>query len=440
MHQSGTRELASKLQRRDLIGIWIFVTVWCVFTFALFYVFAFQAKSVFGASVTGLMALIGVYMLWRTIRMTLDAQKFGVVSLTPRQGPPVRPGGRFAAQLKFHDTSPAAREIEAELLCRHVTWSKDLRGGTAVEEETVWTARNTFPLRQTGLGASAEISFDIPADARPTDLPGERPGDSKWTRFRLETGKPLHFHRWEVAVAARTPGLDLERSFPVVIEPAPAGAGADTQEAAAISAAPPPRRGGKLNWIVAALMLGYAASFVVDFRSIGTPGHGTPTPAVPRPAAINLALLPDPPPQTPWTTDTSSWSMPMPTYARYLGIAANGIRSTRADGQELFTFDEIVIEKNPAWPEVEYFEVRFRVTYYDDKSGDTGTASGIDTRVGDFHGKLTAESPALVLRNRSILAPIPKGNIVSMRYNLAVNAVTWGRKYVGEKSREITAR
>ncbi len=130
----------------------------------------------------------------------------------------------------------------------------------------------------------------------------------------------------------------------------------------------------------------------------------------------------------------------MPPYARYLGIAANGIRSTRADGQEQFTFDEIVIEKNPAWPEVQYFEVRFRVTYYDDKSGDTGSAGGFDTRIGDFHGKLTAESPALVLRNRSIVGPTPKGNIVRMRYHVAVNAVTSDRKYVGEKSREITAR
>lgn len=438
MQQSGTRELASKLERRDIIGAWIFVSIWCVFTFGIFYVFAFRAKSVFGGSISGVMALLGVYMLWQTIRLTLDLKKFGVVSLTPRQGLPLRPGGRYVAQLRFHDTSPAVREIEAELLCQHVTWSRGTKGATDVSEETVWTTRKAFPLRQTGLGASAEISFEIPADARPTDLPGERSGDSGWKRFRLEQGKPLHFHRWEVAVTAQVPGLDLERNFAVVIEPALANATADKPEAA-IAAASEPRRAWNLKWLGPALMLGIAATIFADFLSIGMPGHGTSTPAAPQPTAP-MAPPPELPPQTPWTTDTSTWSMPMPTFAPYLGIAANGIRSTRANEQEHFSFDEIVIEKNPARAEVEYFELRFRVTYYDEKSGDTGSAGGFDTTLENIRGKLTAESPILVLRNRSIVAPIPKGNITRMRYHLAVNAVSSRPKYVHEKSREIASR
>ncbi len=437
MHQSGSRDIASRLERRDLIGIWIFVSIWCAGTFAFFYVFAFRAKSVFGGSVTGFMALLGVYMLWRTIRLTLDMQKFGVISLTPRQGLPVRPGGRYVAQLKFHDTSPAAREIVAELLCQHVTWSKGTRGSTAVSEETAWTTRKAFPLRQTGLGANAELSFDIPADARPTDLPGERPGESGWTRFSLEEGKPLHFHRWELAVTAQVPGLDLERSFAVVIEPALTDA-TTNKPAAAVATAAEPRRAWK-NWLGPALMLGFVVTFFADFRSIGIPGLGTSTPAAPQPAAP-MAPPVELPPQTPWTTDTSTWSMPMPIYAPYLGIAANGIRSTRTNGKEHFSFDEIVIEKNPARAEVEYFELRFSVTYYDEKSGDTGSAGGFDTRIENIRGKLTAENPVLVLKGRSIDAPVPQGIITRMRYHLAVNAVSSRPKSVHEKSREITGR
>lgn len=441
MQQSGTRELASKLERRDIIGAWIFVSIWCVFTFGIFYVFAFRAKSVFGGSISGVMALLGVYMLWQTIRLTLDLRKFGVVSLTPRQGLPLRPGGQYVAQLKFHDTSPAAREIEAELLCQHVTWSRGTKGATDVSEETVWTTRKAFPLRQTGLGASAEINFEIPADARPTDLPGERSGDSGWKRFRLEEGKPLHFHRWEVAVTAQVPGLDLERSFAVVIEPALANATADKPEAA-IAAASEPRRAWNLKWLGPVLMLGFAATFFTDFRSIGLPGQGTAIPAAPQPTTPMAPMAPPPelPPQTPWTTDTSTWSMPTPTFAPYLGIAANGVRSTRANGQEHFSFDEIVIEKNPAQAEVEYFDLMFSVTYYDANSGETSSAGGFSTRLEDIRGKLTAERPVLVLTNRSVVATTPGGNIVRMKYYLGINAVSPNRQRVHEKSRAIASR
>lgn len=442
MQTSDIRDKASKEQRNGLVASWIFVLIWCACTFAGFYIFAFQARSVFGGAITGLMALLGVYMLWHTIRETLASQKFGVVSLTPRQGLPPRPGGKLTAQLKFHDKAPEATEIEAELRCQYVTWSRGSRGKTDVSEEKVWTNSKVFSLRNTGMAASADISFDIPADARPTDLPGERPSEPVSSKRYPAAGELMHFYRWEVAIVAKVRGLDLERSFPVVIDPALANADAAATAIATAPASPEAtpqknigQRIGRLASVV--FVIGFMATFFFPgylFQS-GPINRSSTTAVAPLPAEPQPTL----PPQTPWKTDTSAWSMPLPTFASYLGIAANGIHSTRSDTEERFTFDEIVIEKNPARAEVQYFELRFSVTYHTAESGDTGTAGGLDTRVEDIRGTLTAENPVLVLRNISVVARIPKGAIIKTRYHLASNATARPR-FVHEKSREITSR
>jgi hypothetical protein len=233
MRQSDTRDTT-------LQWPWLFIVIWCALTFFSFYMVAIRGNSIGGSLVSGLMALFGVYMAWRRVRMTLDLKKFGVVSLTPRPGAPARPGGQFVALLRLHETSPATTEIEAEIRCQHVRVCRSSKGGVVVTEEAVWTSRKGFPLRQRGLGASAEISFDIPADARPTDLPEDRGGESAKMRFICEGGEPRHFHRWEVAFLAQVSGLDLDRGFVVIIEPDLAAATPDAQEA--VTAAPDPRR------------------------------------------------------------------------------------------------------------------------------------------------------------------------------------------------------
>lgn len=212
---------------------WILIVIWCTLIFSSFYLAVFRFESLGGGFVAGLMSLLGVYMIWRKVRKTLDLRKFGVVSLTQRWSTRARPGGQLVALLRIHDKATAAREIEAEIRCQHVTWSKGAKWSTWIEENgetswgrnviknelAVWTSRKGFPLLRRGLGASAEISFDIPDDARPTDFPRDRGDESALMRFRREGEELQHFHRWEIVVVAQVPGIDLERSFAVIIEP-----------------------------------------------------------------------------------------------------------------------------------------------------------------------------------------------------------------------------
>lgn len=198
---------------------WLFIVIWCALVFSSFYmVVAFRSESLVGLFVTGLMSLLGVHFIWRKVRKTLDVRKFGVVSFTQRWDTRACPGGQLAARLRIQDSVPAAREIEAEIRCHRVTWSTGSRK-PIVSELVVWSSTKRFPLLQSGLGTGAEINFDIPADAKPTDLPEDRGDESALLRFRREGGETRHYHRWEIVVIVQVPGVDLERSFTVIIEP-----------------------------------------------------------------------------------------------------------------------------------------------------------------------------------------------------------------------------
>jgi hypothetical protein len=425
---------------------WLIIFVWCALWFFVSYM-AFRQDRLDAMAIAGLAVLLGIYIGWRGVRVALDLKKFGVVSLTPRLGASARPGGRFVGLLRFQDKVPAMPEIEAEIRCQHVTWFAYSSGKASRTEEVVWSSRERFPLRCRGLGAGAEISFDIAADARPTDLAEEH--DEEFDRFRRDGGEARHFHRWEIAVVAQVPGIDLDRGFSIVIEPDPATATTTTDKPEAVVAATDPSGAMTLNWfgwvMLLIIVLMVLWSVFGDRLFVGTVG---PDPSLPAPPQTTTAVAPEPvlPPKTPWITDTRTWSMPMQEFAPYLGIAANGIRRTRVNGPERFSFDEIVIEKNPGRAEVTYLSLGINVTYHDTEVDDTRSTGGFARGLQNIQGKLTAENPVLVLRNLSIESSSPKGHIARTRIYLAINAVSGqlGRngawKQVHEVSRHFTGR
>lgn len=213
MSEIPRRDDVARKQRRDLIILWAYFIVWTSIALAFFYVFAIRASSLFGGLISGSMVLLGLFWIWNMARATANEAKFGVVSLTPAKRPAC-PGGRLEAILRFHDQVPGFSGIDAELRCVAVTIIRRSKTGVAPLEEIAWSTRKTFPLRRD----HAAIGFDIPADAPATDLPGERASESGWHSLPMEPGKALRFHRWELFVTARAPGLDLERGFPVVID------------------------------------------------------------------------------------------------------------------------------------------------------------------------------------------------------------------------------
>jgi hypothetical protein len=226
MSELPRRDDVARKHRRDLIILWAYFIGWTSVALVFFYIFAIRASSLLGGLITGFMVLVGLAYIWAMTRATADEAKFGVVSLTAARRPAC-PGGRLEAVLRFHDKTPGFSQIDAELRCVAVTIIRRSSTGTTPSEQVAWSTRKTFPL----LGNRADIVFDIPPDAPVTDLPGERASESGWNSLPTEPGKALRFHRWEVFATASVPGLDLERGFPVVIDPAKTGTAAGLKKA-----------------------------------------------------------------------------------------------------------------------------------------------------------------------------------------------------------------
>jgi hypothetical protein len=112
----------------------------------------------------------------------------------------------------------------------------------------------------------------------------------------------------------------------------------------------------------------------------------------------------------------------MPAFSRAIGIAAKGIHSTREKDSERFVFDQILIEMNPAWSHMNYFDVMVTVTYFPADLRPTVTLGGFSTRLDDVRGSLTADVPAHALRDLSVTVPLPKGDIGRTEVTLGINA------------------
>lgn len=433
------RSDAARKQRRDLILGWAFFAVWAVGCFAGFYLFAFKARSLPGSLITGFMAIFGAYFLWRMFHITADEMKFGVVSLTPSSRPP-RPGGQLKAVLKFHDRAPGLKELDAELRCLRVSFERRSGQGISQSEEIVWSERKPIALHHD----RADVMFSIPEGAPPTSLPGERRGETGWHSLQFEPGRPLHFHRWEIYFTARVPGFDLERNFPVVIEPADVATSAITGAAPPATEPAPWQRSRIFKYVLVpaiagAIVVHFLPNLIIWSTTKPSPASEM-TPDAPRTPVLLRELLA----QTPWTTNTTDWALPMPSFSRHLGIAANGLRSIREQGSERFTFDEIVIEMNPAWSHMDYFDAAFMVTYHPADTAIARTIGGFQTPIADggkrnvvVAGSLTEGSPTARLRNVTVSAPLPNEKIGRSTVRLQVNAAIGGRKYSTEFSREL---
>lgn len=259
MSEIPRRDDVARKQRRDLIILWAYFIVWTSIALGFFYIFAIRASSLFGGLISGSMVLLGLFWIWHMARATANEAKFGVVSLAPAKRPAC-PGGRLEAILRFHDQAPGFAGIDAELRCVAVTIIRRSKTGVAPLEEVAWSTRKTFPLRHD----HAAIGFDIPADAPATDLPGERASESGWHSLPMEPGKALRFHRWELFVTARAPGLDLERGFPVVIDPREKSSAAGVKKAMP-NYVPIPKGLGKIPSILIGMaILGYFFSDVIS--------------------------------------------------------------------------------------------------------------------------------------------------------------------------------
>lgn len=225
------KKLLSTQNPKSLVGSWIFTILWCAVSFPVFYTFAFKARDLMGGAIGGLFTLIGIVMLYASVKLTLEYFKYGEVHLTLEGAPPAT-GQGFSAKISLPANAAAAGRVSVELACVRVTWTRSSKGAPGRGEQDAWTKQLVFPARRSALGDYASFRVEIPSDKPPSDLPEEPAPDAVleggYPGAGIEVGRD--YFRWELRIKADVPGIDFERTFKLRV-------GAGTQ----LPAAPPPR-------------------------------------------------------------------------------------------------------------------------------------------------------------------------------------------------------
>ncbi len=168
----------------------------------------------------------GGWFFWRAVRDTIDYRRFGKVDII-LHNTVARPGGKLGVTLQFARQPPAITELEATLRCEARLYYHDPFKGVRLigPLEAVWTESRRFVLERRSGSARCVAEFDLPADAKPSDLPQESYNDKhpQWDyeehlpRDAIEVNARRTFHAWRLTFTADVPGVDFQRTFRVSV-------------------------------------------------------------------------------------------------------------------------------------------------------------------------------------------------------------------------------
>lgn len=171
----------------------------------------------------------GGWFFWRAVRGTLDYRRFGKVDILPHKTA-ARPGGKLGVTLQFARQPPAIAELEATLRCETRTYFHDPYKGVKLigPIEAIWSESRRFVLARRHGSARCVAEFDLPADAKPSDLPQEScnavhpPGDyaEHPPKDSIEVNSRRTFHAWRITFTAGLPGVDFQRTYRVSVDAA----------------------------------------------------------------------------------------------------------------------------------------------------------------------------------------------------------------------------
>lgn len=170
---------------------WGGVFVYCAFAFPFFLFAVMSIRDFMFILVSGFFAAWGVVYIVLVARYSMSASKFGDVDLMLEDTSP-RIGGQLRAFIYVPPAAQSASVVRAALECSRVTITIDQntrQHGKA--RELVWGKKLTVPVR----GGKAHFVFDLPAD-----MPSSADGGE-----------------WELQVSADLPGLDLGRSYDILV-------------------------------------------------------------------------------------------------------------------------------------------------------------------------------------------------------------------------------
>jgi hypothetical protein len=166
----------------------------------LFFVFPMLKEMRLGP-VLLMFPVIGAFLLYRAIRLSLELRKFGVSNFVMSSIPGVV-GGKLEGFIDASFDPRSARAVSVKLTCIHRTVRQSSEGDS-IKESIVWQDEQTFETGQVLPGPSGcriPVLFQIPFDALETNI--NNMNDAI---------------QWRLSVTAEVPGIDYAAQFDVPV-------------------------------------------------------------------------------------------------------------------------------------------------------------------------------------------------------------------------------
>ena len=176
-----------------------------------------------------LFPLAGLVLLVAALRQTVRQQRYGELELEPDPDP-ATVGGALGGRIRLPVRLSSERDVEIVLTCLRTRVTERTHGegaSTDRAQSVLWQREGRPVVQQAAAGSVLVFRFDLPVGLPPSSAQGASAGGS---------------HRWELAVAVRSPGMAFERSFDVPVDttgPAPGAEIAHLPEASRHG--PPPQ-------------------------------------------------------------------------------------------------------------------------------------------------------------------------------------------------------
>jgi hypothetical protein len=262
----------SSSNKTILAVAWAFAVLWNLVSTPLLFAFRNIPQKNYAALIALLFPAIGLLLLIRAIRLSMEYRKFGVSDFVMSSVPGVV-GGKLQGSVHAAFDPQSARSVKVKLTCFHrtVTGTGDNR---SVSENIQWRDEREFSageIQPGPTGCIIPVSFHIPADAAETDI---RNMDNAI--------------QWKLQVRADVPGVDYEAEFDVPVfktkdsstspEPEPEAIAAPVTSKVLIQAAPqggtefifPAGRNPRIAAILGVLLLFFAVWLAVFLKVEGS--------------------------------------------------------------------------------------------------------------------------------------------------------------------------
>ena len=182
---------------------WIFAIIWNAISIPILFILPEELhKENYVVLIALLFPLIGLFLIFKAIKKTVEYRQFGRVLLT-MDPYPGSIGGHIGGHIQVknldyrHASEAPTLLVKVECVYSYISGSGDSRSR---RESIKWAEQGRPKIDNAMKGVSLAFRFDVPEGLPAADV---------------DQGEAYHF--WRLSISADVPGIDLERSYNIPV-------------------------------------------------------------------------------------------------------------------------------------------------------------------------------------------------------------------------------